>query len=422
MRRTFLSLMGALTLAAATVAPAQDRVLIVVTNHDKLGETGRQTGYYLSEVSHPWQVITEAGYVVDFASPRGGAAPMDPTSMDLSDPINASFWGSETNRRALENTISLAAVDAARYRAIIFAGGHGTMWDFPTDAALARVTRTIYESGGVVAAVCHGPAALVGVTLSDGTPLVAGRRVACFTNAEEEAVGLTAVMPFLLETRLTELGAKPETAENFSAKVVVDGRLVTGQNPASATGLGREVVKLLQTTKTAAKEAAPVSTSPLLSTPFETASGSTTTLGATPAKAYLIVNTASRCGYTGQYADLERLHQDYKDRGLVVMAFPSNDFGNQEPGTNEEIQEFCRTRYAVTFPVQGKMTVKGDAKSPLYQLLTGEGSPTPGEVKWNFEKFVVDGQGNVVARFPSRTKPSDPALIAAVEKALNREG
>ena len=135
---------------------------------------------------------------------------------------------------------------ARGYAAIFFAGGHGTMWDFPDDARLQRLTATIYEKGGVVGAVCHGPAALVNVKLSDGSYLVAGRTVAGFTNEEEEAVGLTKVVPFLLESRMIERGATITKAANFQAHSVADARVVTGQNPASATGVAEKIVGLLK--------------------------------------------------------------------------------------------------------------------------------------------------------------------------------
>jgi putative intracellular protease/amidase len=136
-------------------------------------------------------------------------------------------------------------VDPADYDAVLFAGGHGTMWDFPDDPDLAAVARDVYEQGGVVSAVCHGPAALVGVTLSDGQPLVAGKQVAAFTNSEEAAAGLNDVVPFLLQHRLEDLGAKHTAAPDFEAHVVSDERLVTGQNPASATGLAQAVLAAL---------------------------------------------------------------------------------------------------------------------------------------------------------------------------------
>ncbi|HEU4537166.1 MAG TPA: type 1 glutamine amidotransferase domain-containing protein, partial [Polyangiaceae bacterium] len=136
-------------------------------------------------------------------------------------------------------------VDPAAYDAVFYAGGHGTMWDFPDDAALARIAAAVYERGGVVAAVCHGPAGLVNVKLSSGEWLVAGREVAAFTNDEERAVGLAEVVPFLLADRLVERGARHRPAPNFQANVVVSGRLVTGQNPASARGVGDAIVALL---------------------------------------------------------------------------------------------------------------------------------------------------------------------------------
>lgn len=229
----------------ATVVYAAERILIVVTNHAEMGDTGKPTGYFLSEVAHPWHVFTEAGYVVDFASPLGGYAPMDPKSFDLKDPINQKFWHTLAAVEAVVATQDLSQIDPQAYEAIFFAGGHGTMWDFPDSSAVLRQAAAIYEQGGVVGAVCHGPAALVGVEI-DGQPLVQGKRVAAFTNAEEAAVELTDVMPFLLETELKELGAVFVPAANFQTNVAVDGRLVTGQNPASAEKAAEAIVALLK--------------------------------------------------------------------------------------------------------------------------------------------------------------------------------
>ncbi|WP_214324152.1 type 1 glutamine amidotransferase domain-containing protein [Nonomuraea sediminis] len=216
------------------------RILIVLTSHAELGDTGRGTGFYVSEAAHPWEVFTRAGFEVEFASVAGGAPPRD--GVDLDDPVQRRFL----DLPGLDATPRAAEVDPARYDAILFAGGHGTMWDFPDNPGLAAVTRAVYENGGVVSAVCHGPAALVGVTLSDGAPLVAGRRVAAFTDKEEAAVGLTDVVPFLLASRLRELGAEHVPAPDFQAQVVSDGRLVTGQNPASAAGVAEAVVEALR--------------------------------------------------------------------------------------------------------------------------------------------------------------------------------
>jgi putative intracellular protease/amidase len=244
----FLSVLLLLLQGAAHAAPLSDqpeRVLIVVTNHAELGKTGASTGYFLSEVAHPWKVFKEAGFAVDFASPTGGYAPMDPKSFDLEDPINREFWHDLDAVESVVATQSLGNIDPSNYAAIFFAGGHGTMWDFPSSTIVADKITHLYRQGGVVGAVCHGPAAFVDVRM-DGRPLVEGRRIAAFTNAEEDAVQLTEAMPFLLESKLREQGAEFVGAENFSANVVVDGRLVTGQNPASATGAAEAIVRILE--------------------------------------------------------------------------------------------------------------------------------------------------------------------------------
>jgi len=217
---------------------AGKRVLFVLTGNERLGDTGRKTGYHLKEVAHPWRVLRDAGIHVDFATPHGGSAPMDPNSHDLEDDDNRGLLEDPDASKALENTRAAADIRANEYDAIYFAGGHGTMWDLPDDTSLARLAADIYERGGVVGAVCHGPAGLVNVKLSDGTYLVAGRTLAAFTDDEERAVGLDSTVPFLLASQLVERGAKHQAAGNFEANVAVDGRLVTGQNPASARGVG----------------------------------------------------------------------------------------------------------------------------------------------------------------------------------------
>jgi len=135
-------------------------------------------------------------------------------------------------------------------------------------------------------------------------------------------------------------------------------------------------------------------------------------------KVLLIVNVASKCGFTKQYKGLEELHRKYKERGLAVLGFPSNDFGGQEPGTEAEIVKFCQTNFGVTFPVYAKLHAKGENISPLFEWLTGKESPYPGEVRWNFEKFLVSRQGKLMARFPSKSAPDAPELIDAIEKEL----
>lgn len=224
------------------------RVLMVLTSHGDLGGV-RPTGFYVPEAAHPWRVFRAAGWGVDLVSPKGGEPPRD--GLDESDPVQKEFLADPEIARQLADTRRPDQVDAGAYAAIFYVGGHGAMWDLPDDAGVARIARDIYERGGVVAAVCHGPAGLVNLTLSDGAYLVAGRRVAAFTNAEEEAVGLASVVPFLLQTRLEERGATHVAAPNFEPCVVVDGRLVTGQNPASATGVAERVVEVVDATNPA---------------------------------------------------------------------------------------------------------------------------------------------------------------------------
>lgn len=218
-------------------------ILIVMTSHATKGEGGDPTGFFLSEVTHPLAVFEAAGIPVEFASIQGGEPPVD--GFDLDDETNARYWNDADFRERLRHTKVLAEIDPADYSAIFFAGGHGAVWDFPDSTAVRDKTRAIWERGGVVGAVCHGPAALVNVTLSDGTHLVAGRDVAAFTDAEEDAVGLTDVVPFLLESTLAERGAKLHPAADWTAQVITDGRLVTGQNPQSATGVGEALRDLL---------------------------------------------------------------------------------------------------------------------------------------------------------------------------------
>ena len=225
------------------------KVLIAVTSHGSLGETGRETGYYLPEVSHPFFALLQQGLTIDqidIVSPKGGRAPMDPNSYKLDDPLNRQFVERPELFTKVENTLHPSEIVASDYRAILFAGGHGTMWDFPEAADLLAIARAIYEQqNGVVAAVCHGPAALVNLRLSNGEYLVQGRRVAAFTNEEEAAVGLANVVPFLLESLLIERGAQHQKAPLWQQNVVVDERLITGQNPASAAGVGQALAQFL---------------------------------------------------------------------------------------------------------------------------------------------------------------------------------
>jgi putative intracellular protease/amidase len=238
----FSTLLGMAATGPVDVAPAKP-VLIVLTSHGVKGSTGEPTGFYLGELTHPMAVLEDAGLRVELASIQGGEPPVD--GLDLEDKTNARYWNDARFRDALRNTSTLGSIDATRYSAILFAGGHGAVWDFPDSPAVQVKAREIYEQGGIVAAVCHGPAALVNVKLSDGTYLVAGKNVAGFTDDEERAVKLENVVPFLLATALTQRGAIHHPAPNWTAQIVVDGRLVTGQNPQSAHGVGEAVRDLV---------------------------------------------------------------------------------------------------------------------------------------------------------------------------------
>jgi putative intracellular protease/amidase len=237
-----------LSLLAFSPAPAAQAgskpVLIVLTSHGQMGETGKPTGFFLGELTHPLEVFDNAGIPVEFASIRGGEPPVD--GLDLNDATNARYWSDPDFRAKLAATRKLSEVDPGDYAAVFFAGGHGTMWDFPDDAAVQKTAREIYEAGAPVGAVCHGPAALVNVKLSDGSYLVDGKEVSAFTNGEEEKVGLADVVPFLLATKLEQRGAKHRAAPDFEKQVVASGRLVTGQNPASAAGVAQKMVEMLE--------------------------------------------------------------------------------------------------------------------------------------------------------------------------------
>ncbi len=220
------------------------KILFVVTSHGTKGSTGQPTGYYLAEVSHAWEVLTKAGYEIDFVSPLGGKPPVD--GYNLNDAVNKKFVDDVVYQNRINHSLKPEQVQIQDYEAIYYAGGHGAMWDFPDNTELAEITASIYENGGAVAAVCHGPAGLVNIKLSNGAYLISGKKVNGFTNEEELAVKLENVVPFMLETKLTEHGGIFEKAGLWQEKVVVDGRLITGQNPASAKKVGEELLKVLQ--------------------------------------------------------------------------------------------------------------------------------------------------------------------------------
>ncbi len=249
MKRVFLTIAAGIMVTAGCAifssnqATAQTKkiskmkkVLFVVTSHDKKGNTGQPTGYYLAEVSHPWNVLHNAGYEIDFVSPQGGKSPVD--GFNLEDTINKKFWEDTKYRAKIENTMKPQDIKVEEYSAIFYAGGHGAMWDFADNVELATIASKIYENGGVISAVCHGPSGLVNIRLSNGKYLVDSKKINAFTNEEEVAVGLDKVVPFLLETKLIERGARFEKSGLWQKHVSVDQRVVTGQNPQSALGVG----------------------------------------------------------------------------------------------------------------------------------------------------------------------------------------
>ena len=156
----------------------------------------------------------------------------------------------------------------------------------------------------------------------------------------------------------------------------------------------------------------------LYDVPLKDIDGQPTSLKAYKGKVLLVVNVASKCGYTPQYAGLEALQEKYKDKGLSVLGFPCNQFGGQEPGTNEEIKQFCSSKYQVTFPLFDKIEVNGPHRHQLYTMLVGEGAPFPGDIKWNFSKFLIGRDGNILKRFESKVKPDSAELTQAIESAL----
>lgn len=242
---TLLAITG--TFAQAKKEKSMKKILFVVTSHDKKGNTGQPTGYYLSEVAHPWDVLVQAGYEIDFVSPKGGRAPVD--GFNLEDPINKKFWEDPLYHNKIENTLKPAQVNPKDYVAIHYAGGHGAMWDLADNKELAAIARKIYEKNGVVSAVCHGPAGLVNIMLTNGKYLIEGKKVNGFTNEEEVAVGLEKVVPFMLEDKMKERGGIFEKSGLWQEHVVTDQRLVTGQNPQSAHAVGLAVLAELEKLK-----------------------------------------------------------------------------------------------------------------------------------------------------------------------------
>lgn len=224
------------------------KILMVLTSHDKLGDTGKKTGFWLEEFAAPYYVFKDAGADVTLASPEGGQPPLDPNSDsdDAQTDATKRFKDDDAAQRDLANTQKLAEVDAEGFDAIFYPGGHGPLWDLAESKDSKRLIETFYTSGRPVGAVCHAPAVFRHTQGEDGKPLVSGKKVTGFTNTEEEAVGLTDVVPFLVEDMLKENGGHYEKGNDWASFVLTDGHLVTGQNPASSEEAARELLKLLK--------------------------------------------------------------------------------------------------------------------------------------------------------------------------------
>lgn len=232
-------------------------VLIVATSHNTM-DNGHPTGVWAEELASPYNAFVDAGAKVTIASVKGGPIPFDPRSVNGGEPQPDSvqrFLADRAAMQAVQATAAIADTDIAGVDAIFLPGGHGTMWDLPGSAALATRIARLFEAGRPVAAVCHGPAGLVGVTLGDGTPLVRGRRVSAFTDSEEEKVGLARAVPFLLESRLRQLGAVFVAAADFQPHALRDGNLITGQNPASSDAVAELLLQALNLQPSEAKAA-----------------------------------------------------------------------------------------------------------------------------------------------------------------------
>ena len=222
-------------------------ILMVLTSHDQLGNTGNKTGFWLEEFAAPYFVFKDAGATITLASPKGGQPPLDPKSDADDAQTNATrrFQSDPDAQTALANTTVLADISGQDYDAIFYPGGHGPLWDLSDDPYSIALIESMYAAGKMVGAVCHAPAVLRHTKSTNGEPLVKNKRVTSFSNAEEDAVGLTHIVPFLVEEMLKTNGGNYTQAENWACYAVVDGTLVTGQNPASSEAVARALLEKL---------------------------------------------------------------------------------------------------------------------------------------------------------------------------------
>lgn len=225
-------------------------ILIVLTSHDQLGDTGKKTGFWLEELAAPYYALKDAGAQLTLASPAGGRPPLDPKSNepDFQTDATRRFEQDAEADELLSNTARLDTVDPADFDAVFYPGGHGPLWDLAESTDSKRIIEATLRAGRPVALVCHAPGVLRHVTNEDGTPVVAGRKVTGFTNTEEEGVGLTDVVPFLVEDMLKEQGGVYSKGDDWASYVVQDGLLITGQNPGSSAAGADALIAQLRTT------------------------------------------------------------------------------------------------------------------------------------------------------------------------------
>ncbi|AHD08170.1 type 1 glutamine amidotransferase domain-containing protein [Phaeobacter gallaeciensis] len=223
------------------------KILMVLTSHDKLGDTGEKTGFWLEEFAAPYYALKDAGADITLASPKGGQPPLDPKSDDESAQTDATrrFKEDTAAQDALDNTKVLAEVEDDGFDAVFYPGGHGPLWDLAEDADSRRLIEAFAHSDRPVGAVCHAPAVFRHTKDADGAPLVQGKRVTGFSNSEEDGVGLTNVVPFLVEDMLAENGATYEKGDDWASFAITDSKLVTGQNPASSEEAAKQLLALL---------------------------------------------------------------------------------------------------------------------------------------------------------------------------------
>lgn len=223
------------------------KILMVITSHDRLGDTGKKTGFWLEEFVAPYYIFKDAGISVVLASPLGGQPPLDPKSdaPDAQTHDTERFRHDVAAQQALANTQRLETIDGSKFDAVFYPGGHGPLWDLAEDKHSIALIENLFANGKPVATVCHAPGVLRHVKKPDGTPLVAGKRVTGFTNSEEQAVGLLDVVPFLVEDELKNQGGLFERTQDWGVRTVTDGHLITGQNPASSAATAEELLKLL---------------------------------------------------------------------------------------------------------------------------------------------------------------------------------